>query len=85
MIIVTRIGAGLLMGCGSQDNLGRGGERVQTVLPRSQEESEQRGATTVYKLTTVHCSADKTQRTLVILNLIMIFPDEFIGFIRVIT
>ena len=80
MIIVTRIGAGLLMGCGSQDNLGRGGDGVQTVLPRSQEES-----TTVYKLTPVHCSADKTQRMLVILNLIMIFLDEFIGFIRVIT
>ena len=41
MIIVTRIGAGLLMGCGSQDNLGRGGDGVQTVLPRSQGESEE--------------------------------------------
>ena len=29
MIIVTRIGAGLLMGCGSQDNLGREGSRSQ--------------------------------------------------------
>ena len=35
MIIVTRIGAGLLMGCGSQDNLGRGGDGVHYAAQES--------------------------------------------------